>query len=74
MDADCATGQVCGYALADGCAASGVCVVDPSYGGVHCNSVLLMCGCDGKQVAVRCDYPSNYAPVPIKDRTGASCR
>jgi hypothetical protein len=70
QDADCKSGQVCGYATADSCSATGVCLIYPIPGTAHCNSVLLACGCSGSQVAIACDFPSGYAPAPI--RSGSS--
>ena len=73
MDNDCASGQVCGYPLASGCAAQGVCLVYPIPGMVHCNSIILECGCSGNKVGVACDYPSGYAPAPIKSMSSIDC-
>ena len=75
-DADCGTYQSCGFALAAGCAAKGTCIDDPSKqpGTAHCQSIAVECGCDGSKVGVRCDFPSGYAPAPIKDQSGLSCR
>ena len=74
-DSDCLSGQVCGFPTAPGCATPnpGVCLVYPTPGTAHCNSVLLACGCAGSQVGVPCDYPSGYAPAPIKSTSSASC-
>jgi hypothetical protein len=73
MDSDCASGQVCGFPLASGCTAQGVCLIYGSPGMAHCNSIILECGCAGNKVGVPCDYPNGYAPAPIKSMSSLSC-
>jgi hypothetical protein len=48
-DADCPAGLNCGYAVADGCAAQGVCVENNCQPGA-CLSPAGMCGCDGQNI------------------------
>ncbi len=72
-DADCASGQVCGYPTSDACSAKGVCLVYPTPGAARCNSVILACGCSGNKVGIPCDYPSGFAPSPISSRSALSC-
>ena len=74
-DSDCASGQVCGFPTAAGCAtpSQGVCLVYPTPGVAHCSSVILACGCSGSKVGIPCDYPSGYAPAPIKSTSATSC-
>ncbi len=73
VDGDCASGQSCGFPTANGCTAQGVCLVYPTPGTAHCNSVILACGCSGSQVGIPCDYPSGYAPAKIKSGSAALC-
>lgn len=72
---DCASGQVCGFPTAAECTAptKGVCLVYPTPGTAHCNSVLLACDCSGNQAGIPCDYPSGYAPTPIKSTNVVDC-
>ena len=71
--ADCPSGQVCAYPQASGCAAQGRCLVYPNPGTIHCNSIIVECGCAGDKIGVPCDYPSGYAPAPIKSANAATC-
>ena len=48
-DADCPVGLSCGYAVADGCAAKGVCVQSNCQNGA-CLTPAGMCGCDGQTI------------------------
>jgi hypothetical protein len=48
-DADCSGGLSCGYAVADGCAARGVCVQGNCQGS-DCLTPAGMCGCDGQDI------------------------
>lgn len=73
QSSDCATGQVCGFATADACAAKGVCLIYPIPGTAHCNSIILACGCAGEQVAMSCDFPSGYAPSPVRSTSALDC-
>ena len=73
QDKDCDTGQVCGFAIADKCGAKGVCLIYPTPGTAHCNSVRLACGCSGNQVAVACDFPDGYATEPVSSESAVNC-
>jgi hypothetical protein len=48
-DTDCPAGLSCGYAVADGCAAKGVCVQNNCQKGA-CLNPAGMCGCDGQNI------------------------
>jgi len=48
-DDDCPTGLSCGYAVADGCVAKGVCVQSNCQNGA-CLTPAGMCGCDGQTI------------------------
>jgi hypothetical protein len=48
-DGDCPAGLSCGYAVADGCAAKGVCVQNNCQNGA-CLTPAGMCGCDGQTI------------------------
>jgi hypothetical protein len=48
-DTDCPAGLSCGYAVADGCAAKGVCVQNNCQEGA-CLNPAGMCGCDGQNI------------------------
>jgi hypothetical protein len=62
-DADCATGSLCGFPMADGCTATGTCFVAPQLG---CNGASPGCACDGAEVNIVCNgLPSGYAPAPL---------
>jgi hypothetical protein len=49
-DGDCPAGLSCGYAVADGCAAKGVCVQNNCQKGA-CLNPAGMCGCDGQNIS-----------------------
>jgi hypothetical protein len=62
-DADCASGSVCAFPVADACSAKGTCVV-PSP--VACNAVSLGCACDGTMINTVCTgLPSGYVSAPL---------
>ena len=66
-NADCAkTQELCGYPIAEGCGAAGVCLKrDPGSIGISCASKTV-CGCDGKTAGLNneCPYPSGYGSIP----------
>jgi hypothetical protein len=67
-DAQCRTGNLCGFLESDGCSAAGACFPVPS---VTCKSVVLACACDGTDINVACNgLPNGYAPKPLA-RSGA---
>ena len=74
-DADCPVGLSCGYSVADGCAAKGVCIPSNCQGG-NCLTPAGMCGCDGRGiVAVQIQTSGNsftvvYASAPSSGRVG----
>ena len=74
-DADCPAGLSCGYAVADGCAAKGVCIQSNCQGGA-CITPGGMCGCDGQGiVAVQVQNSGNsftvlYTSAPSSGRVG----
>jgi hypothetical protein len=71
-ESDCAPGLVCGYAVADGCAARGTCIPRwPPDGGAACGALATNCGCDGQVVITGCNYFQGYAPAPVT--TGLAC-
>jgi hypothetical protein len=50
-DGDCPAGLSCGYAVADGCAAKGVCVQNNCQNSASCLNPAGMCGCDGQYIS-----------------------
>lgn len=49
-DADCDSGTLCGYAVADGCAATGKCIAN-ACGGANCAlAPQELCGCEGQTI------------------------
>jgi hypothetical protein len=66
-ESDCGSPNlVCGYKIADGCSATGVCIQRyPLPGQPACAALIDICGCDGTTVTVGCGYASGYAPAPI---------
>jgi hypothetical protein len=63
---DCTTGALCGFPIADGCDAHGVCVAED----VTCNSDgPVVCACDGTPVGLACIYGAGYAPAPVPGTT-----
>jgi hypothetical protein len=68
-DADCGSGEICGFREADACGAVGVCV-EAQTGVAICDSATTGCGCDGSEVFVpNCtELPNGYLPQPIKHR------
>jgi hypothetical protein len=68
-DAQCGSGFLCGYAIAQGCSAQGVCVAANM--GALCNLFVPGCACNGQTVGIGCTrYPDGYAAEPIL-HTGA---
>jgi hypothetical protein len=67
-NADCPSGEVCGFPGADTCSAVGSCV-NP---GPPCATPPLPgCACDGTELALGCNgFPNGYAPKPLL-HTGA---
>jgi Kelch motif len=74
-DSDCHAGLSCGYAVADGCAAKGVCVQSNCQGSA-CITPAGMCGCDGQSILpVQSQISANsittlYASAPSSGRIG----
>ncbi|HJX62749.1 MAG TPA: hypothetical protein VJ860_02220 [Polyangia bacterium] len=75
-DTDCLPGLNCGYAVADGCAAKGVCVQSNCQKNA-CLTPAGMCGCDGQTILpVQSQQPSPnsitivYASAPSSGRIG----
>jgi len=75
-DGDCPAVLSCGYAVADGCAAKGVCVQSDCQNGA-CLTPAGMCGCDGQTIlAVRSQQSSAnsitivYASAPSSGKIG----
>ncbi len=72
-DSDCPAGLSCGYAVADGCVAKGVCVQSNFQGPVGPSE---MCGCDGQGIVpVVVQGPSSsytvfYASAPSSGKIG----
>jgi len=65
-ESDCGSGLVCGYKIADGCAAQGVCVPRwPLPGQTACGALESICSCEGVTVYTGCSYVGGYAPAPI---------
>jgi hypothetical protein len=63
---DCTTRALCGFPIADGCGAQGVCVAED----LTCNSDgPVVCGCDGMPVGLACIYGAGYAPAPVPGTT-----
>jgi hypothetical protein len=64
-DADCGSGMMCAFKIADGCAAVGSCLTRPSPGPT-CNATSLACTCSNQEINVACTiYPSGYASQPV---------
>jgi hypothetical protein len=60
--AGCGTEQICGFAEADSCNATGECFV---ISGVQCNSYLPGCACDGTEINLACNQlPVGYETAP----------
>jgi hypothetical protein len=69
-DADCGSGMMCAFKIADKCAAVGTCLTRPPPGPT-CNAISLACTCSNKEINVACTiYPSGYASQPVA-RLGA---
>ncbi len=75
-DGDCPAGLSCGYPVADGCAAKGVCVQSNCQKGA-CLTPAGMCGCDGQTILpVQSQQPSPnsitivYASAPSSGKIG----
>jgi hypothetical protein len=68
-DQDCPSNAwLCGYPIADGCAATGRCVARPP--GPTCGTIVELCGCNGQPVGSgACRFPDGYASGPT---TGGS--
>jgi hypothetical protein len=63
---DCAPGEVCGYAIAAGCEARGECIPRmPRPGSPACRVLAPLCGCNGTEQRVGCNYYDGYAPAPV---------
>jgi hypothetical protein len=60
---DCGGGRICGFPIADACAAKGSCFPAP---GAICGAILPGCACDGSVVnlASCAGLPSGYAAKP----------
>lgn len=64
-DADCGSGMMCAFKIADKCAAVGTCLPRPSPGPT-CNAISLACTCSNQEINVACTiYPSGYASQPV---------
>src|SRR5581483_6893959 len=63
-DQDCpSSAWLCGYKIADGCAATGRCVARPP--GPTCTTIVELCGCNGQPVeSGACRFPDGYASGP----------
>jgi hypothetical protein len=70
-DSDCASNQVCVFAIAQGCSATGSCQDQPT--GAACAGATIYCGCDGGEIAVGCGEPSGYAHAPVSQPQPGSC-
>ena len=77
-DAQCGSGAICGFRVADGCTATGICFPAP---GIICDAYSPACACDGSEVNAICNgLPSGYATRPVLHsgacpllEAGASC-
>ncbi len=66
LSSDCAGEALCGFPIADGCNAEGVCVPED----IRCtNQGPVVCGCDGEPVGLACIYGDGYAPAPVPGTT-----
>jgi hypothetical protein len=62
-DAQCGSGSLCGFPVADGCSANGSCFATT---GVTCQVYMAGCACDGTEVNLVCNgLPNGYASKPI---------
>jgi len=74
-DADCHSGWMCGYAVADSCAAKGVCVISNCQGN-GCITPAGMCGCNGQTILpIQSQSSGNsmtivYASAPSSGKIG----
>jgi hypothetical protein len=63
---DCVAGLLCGYPIAQGCGAQGVCVPED----IACtNDGPVVCGCDGTPVGLACIWGPDYAAAPVVSAT-----
>jgi hypothetical protein len=63
-DGGCEPDATCAYAIAEGCAASGVCVpLGPLTGA--CKQPTY-CGCSSAGVGQSCRLPSGFSPAPVQ--------
>jgi hypothetical protein len=63
-DADCSSGQVCGFLETDSCGAAGSCFPAPM---IICNAYGAGCACDGSEVNMICNgLPAGYARKALK--------
>jgi hypothetical protein len=63
---DCAAGLLCGYPIAQGCSAQGVCVTEDR----GCtNNGPVVCGCNGDPVGLACIWGPGYAAGPVVSTT-----
>ncbi len=62
-DADCGSGDLCGFPELSGCSAVGTCF--PKSGAI-CDVIELACACDGTSINIACNgLPSAFAPKPF---------
>jgi hypothetical protein len=67
-DAQCPSGEACGFLETSGCAATGTCVTATQ---IVCNLYSPGCACDGAEITVACTgLPSGYVSEPLR-HTGA---
>jgi hypothetical protein len=66
LTTDCVVGLLCGYPIAAGCAAQGVCVPEQLTCPIDGPTV---CACDGTGVGLACIYGPGYAAVPVPGTT-----
>jgi hypothetical protein len=63
---DCEDGLLCGYPIAAGCSAQGVCVAEDR---TCLTDGPFVCGCDGSAVGLACIWGPGYAVVPVVNGT-----
>lgn len=60
---DCSAGLICGFPIAEGCAAQGACFTP----GPVCNGFEPGCACDGQTIDIECvGLPAGFATQPVE--------
>ena len=69
QNSDCPSGQLCGYAVANACMATGVCIdggpCNQPGATCPCPIELEGCGCDGQPLSYGGCFPAGYTAAPL---------